>query len=211
MRARNALLTGGTAFATLALSACSFSFGTASATGEELARAATDALEEQTGERHEVDCGDDSVDLEEGKEVDCVLTEAASGTEYDLTLTITDVDGGEWRAQVQVADAPRAEDSPDAAESQTDDAAQGQEESGEGVVIRTKDLSPLVDEAFEDEYGSSGITDCGVKDVEITYYVGSLINCSVTDTSGQEYFAQITITEINGTEWSGEVEFEPAA
>ncbi|MFC3493706.1 hypothetical protein [Glycomyces rhizosphaerae] len=86
-----------------ALAACSFE---ATVTGEEVADAAADALEEQVGDQPEIDCGDDSVTVAEGKEVDSVLTDPATGTEYDATVTITEADGAEWKADVQVADAP---------------------------------------------------------------------------------------------------------
>ena len=87
--------------AVAALAACS---GTSTISGEELAESAEDALEEEIGERPDIDCGEDDIEPEEGMEVTCVLSDPASGTEYDTTITFTSADGDDWDFDIQVAE-----------------------------------------------------------------------------------------------------------
>ena len=91
----------------LVLGACSVTASANRTVGaEQIADQAEGALEEQIGQRPEIDCGDDQVDLVDGEVVDCELTDPASGDEYDTTVTLSDVDGTEYHIDVQVADQP---------------------------------------------------------------------------------------------------------
>ncbi|WP_435738015.1 hypothetical protein V5D56_05330 [Cellulosimicrobium sp. PMB13] len=56
----------------------------------------------------DVDCGDESVDLVNDEVVECELTDPATGTLYDLTVTLSEVDGTDYHVDVQVADEPKA-------------------------------------------------------------------------------------------------------
>ena len=56
----------------------------------------------------DVDCGDGSVDLVDGEVVECALTDPDTGSVFDLTVTLSEVDGTAYHVDVQVADAPRA-------------------------------------------------------------------------------------------------------
>lgn len=92
----------------LATAALAFSLGACS-TGppeedpDKIADVAVGALEEEVGQRpDDFDCGDDPVVIEEGNTVDCVLT-AGSDT-LDATVTISNVDGNDYRVNVEVAD-----------------------------------------------------------------------------------------------------------
>ena len=91
----------------LVLGACSVTASANRTVGaEQIADQAEGALEEQIGQRPEIDCGDDQVDLVDGEVVDCELTDPASGDEYDTTVTLSDVDGTEYHIDVQVAEQP---------------------------------------------------------------------------------------------------------
>ncbi|MFD1858904.1 DUF4333 domain-containing protein [Aeromicrobium camelliae] len=93
----------------LSLSACSISVNAGSTTepADKVAGVAMDALESEVGQRpDELDCGDDDITIEDGTEVDCVLTH--QGVSFDATVTIDDVEGSDYTVNVQVADTPRS-------------------------------------------------------------------------------------------------------
>jgi hypothetical protein len=91
------------ALAVAALAACSF--GTPTVPADDLATLAEDALEEQVGQRPEIDCGDEDVEVVEGESVTCLLTDTTTGSEMDTTVTFETVDGTDYSIDVQVADA----------------------------------------------------------------------------------------------------------
>lgn len=76
---------------------------------EELEAAAVGELEDQIGAEigvENLECGDGPVILDDDGATLCALTDPASPDDvYDATLTVTDVDSGEFR--ITVADAPR--------------------------------------------------------------------------------------------------------
>lgn len=85
------------------LSGCSVS-ANLTASADSVAAVAEDALEETVGMRPQIDCGNESIDLVEGNTVLCVLTDPSSGSEYDTTVTITEVSGSSYSVGVEVAD-----------------------------------------------------------------------------------------------------------
>ena len=88
----------------LVLGACSVTASANRTVGaEQIAEEAEGALEEQIGQRPDIDCGDDQVDLVDGEVVDCELTDPTTGDEYDTTVTLSDVDGTNFNIDVQVA------------------------------------------------------------------------------------------------------------
>jgi hypothetical protein len=98
------------AVAAFGLAGCSFSIGNAhpvSVSSDRVAEVAEDALEEQVGQRPDIDCGSEDVPLEEDASRTCVLTDPASGTEYDAEVVLSDIDGDTFHVDVQVADTPR--------------------------------------------------------------------------------------------------------
>lgn len=91
----------------LVLGACSVSASANRTVGaEQIADEAEGALEEQVGQRPDIDCGDDQVDLVDGEVVDCELTDPSTGSEYDTTVTLSNVDGTNFDIDVKVADQP---------------------------------------------------------------------------------------------------------
>jgi hypothetical protein len=87
------------------LGACSFS-ANLTVPASTIATDAERALAE-IGEA-DVDCGDGSVGLVDGEVVECELTDPATGTLYDLTVTLSEVDGTDYHVDVKVADEPKA-------------------------------------------------------------------------------------------------------
>lgn len=71
---------------------------------EQVATAAEDALEAQVGSRPEMDCGTDDVKLVNNTKVDCILTDPATGEKFEAPVTISDVDGTDYRVNVSVSD-----------------------------------------------------------------------------------------------------------
>ena len=98
MRTRSLILA--TAALAFTLTACSS--GPPEEDPDKIAEVAVGALEEEVGQRpDDFDCGDDPVVIEEGNTVDCLLT-AGSDT-IDATVTISDVDGNDYKVNVEVA------------------------------------------------------------------------------------------------------------
>jgi hypothetical protein len=108
VRSRKLTLAVAGAAAALLLSGCSFSFTPQIPTvsGDDVATAVEDQLEEQVGTRPDVDCGTDDVLLEVGTSVTCVLTDPGSGLEYDTVVKFTKVDGTDFTFSFSVADTP---------------------------------------------------------------------------------------------------------
>ncbi|MFZ2964217.1 MAG: hypothetical protein WA006_05980, partial [Rhodoglobus sp.] len=79
---------------------------TLTAQAEDIAATAEDALEQQVGSRPEIDCGTGEVELEVGLVLDCVLTDPASGEQFEAPVTIEAIDGANYTVGVQVGDAP---------------------------------------------------------------------------------------------------------
>ena len=85
------------------LTACSS--GPPEEDADKIADQAASALEDEIGQRpDEFDCGDEPVTIEEGETVDCLLTHG--GTSIDAVVTISDVDGNDYRINVEVAQTP---------------------------------------------------------------------------------------------------------
>lgn len=87
------------------LTGCSLST-TPTADPADVAATAADALEQQVGSRPDMDCGTRSVQIVDGTVVECVLTDPATGLEYDAPVTISDVNGLDYLVSVQVAAEP---------------------------------------------------------------------------------------------------------
>lgn len=178
---RSSVLASGLALSVLALGACSASANLtipASSVAEEAER----ILEEQIGSRPEVDCGDESVDLVDGTELDCVLTAPASGSEYDMTATLSDIKGTKYTLNVQVADAPNNATS---------------EESATPTEVPNSQLANLAAGALEGELGYLPTITCA--DGALPLKVDQYIQCAITGQDGNTGSVRITITAVEGT------------
>lgn len=89
------------------MAGCTFSVGQDTApkvSPDELATAAADELEAAVGIRPTIDCGDEDIPKSVGASVTCVLVDPVAGLEFDTVVTFTEVDGADYRVDVQVAD-----------------------------------------------------------------------------------------------------------
>lgn len=185
-------------FAAVALSACTFEAG-ATVSGDRLADAAADALEGEIGERPEVDCGDDDVIASDGKEVDCTMTDPASGEEYDAVVTFTGVEDDQWNIEVSVPDWQPEQAGQEPQEAGDDAAEQG----GSAGAIPAADIAAAAADALEAQVGSRPEIDCG--EVDIVPEEGRTIYCTLTD-AGAEYETTVTFTGVDGDQWGIDVQ-----
>ncbi|MDN3238102.1 DUF4333 domain-containing protein [Glycomyces tritici] len=187
-----------TALAVAALSACSFSAGEPTVTGDELAELAEDALEEETGSRPEMDCGSvDSISVSQDKEVDCVATSTETGAEYDATITFTSVEGRDYEISVEVASEPNNAPS----EAPTSDPAEAETSApaadANSIVVPAPDFAAAVADAVAAEWGEGNDIDCGDAATR-TLYEGAIHSCVLIDVSTDaQYTITITITGID--------------
>lgn len=105
MRTPRIITLTGLALASVALTACSVSVAP-TADPDDIAALAEDALEQQVGLRPVIDCGSESIPLEEGSTVPCLLTDPNTGSEFDTEVTLSEVDGTNISVSVQVAEEP---------------------------------------------------------------------------------------------------------
>ncbi|MCH7231880.1 DUF4333 domain-containing protein [Glycomyces sp. L485] len=73
---------------------------------EQLADEAANVLEAQNGSRPEIDCGSVNIEIYVDRQHFCTLTDPANGSEYATTITITEVDGSQFKFNVSVASEP---------------------------------------------------------------------------------------------------------
>ncbi|PWD50762.1 hypothetical protein C8046_09005 [Serinibacter arcticus] len=100
-------LASAAAVAALLLTACSAS-ANLTVSPEKIAEEAEGALEAQIGSRPDIDCGEENVDLVDGTVVDCLLTDPETMSQFDTTVTLSEVDGTNFKIDVQVASEPNA-------------------------------------------------------------------------------------------------------
>jgi len=190
-------------FASLALAATSIALlagCTASASltvpADSVATQAAEALEAQIGSLPEMDCGEDAVKLIDGTVVDCVLTDPASGAQYDAPVTISGVDGLKYKVNVEVADTPIAGSE---GETETDPDAEA------GPRVLPSELATTAAGALEEQYGALPLITCPGSDL-LDLYVGFTIDCDLTETVSQaQGVATITITAVDGAKYSIDV------
>lgn len=65
-----------------------------------------DALEKSVGQRPQVDCGPEPIDLRTGNTVHCEIGAEGDPTKYDSTVEVTRVDGSDYSVHVEVAETP---------------------------------------------------------------------------------------------------------
>lgn len=108
MHSRKLTLVVAAAASAVLLSGCTFSLTPQipDVAGSDVATVVEDRLEQEVGSRPDVDCGEDSVQLEVGNKLTCVLTDPATGLEYDVVVTFTEVKGTDYKFDFKVADSP---------------------------------------------------------------------------------------------------------
>jgi len=74
---------------------------------DKFATTVADALEESVGQRPDVDCGDDAIDLVDGDEVHCDVGAIGDETVYDSVSTISTDGGDDYSVAVEVDQEPK--------------------------------------------------------------------------------------------------------
>lgn len=184
------------ALVALGLAACTAEAGP-TVSAADLAELAAEALEEETGARPDMDCGDnDSIIVTQDKEVDCTATSTESGNEYDATVTFTNVDGLEYEISVKVASEPNGAGSEapssEPAEDGTSEPAFGGDGDTAWVRVTAEEFAAAVADALVEEWGSLPEIDCG-EGTTRTLYAGAVHSCELVDAAAAERY-NITIT-----------------
>lgn len=189
---RLAILAAAAGLLATALTGCTFS-ASATASPDDIATLAEDALEAEIGQRPEIDCGEDSIPLKEDSVVPCLLTDPASGAEFDADVTLTKVDGTNVTVSVQVADAPNNAPAPEPSESPATDAGGTltltAEEIGVTAARALTDAGVLPSPSVLCPGGSHEVSD------------GYSLECTAIQ-GGDQYAATVTISEVEGASYS---------
>jgi hypothetical protein len=190
-RVLRVLVGTGVLVGTVMLGGCSISIDDAPTTvgSAKVADTVETILEEEVGRRPDVDCGVEDFALENGESRTCVLTDPETGLEYEASVVLADVDGSDFRVDVEVADQPiDAMDTP--SEDPVDAPATLMLTGAEIGATATSALAGQLDGAFE--------IFCDEGDYEVT--VGTQLTCTYADDAGDTP-AYIEITAIDGTQY----------
>lgn len=107
------------------LSGCSlipgFSGGGSTTSSGSVANAAEDWLEDDEDVKYTVDCEKEDVTLAEDESIDCVATDRDTDLEYDVEITITEVNGEDFEVKVDRDNDARSDDDSDSDDSDSDD------------------------------------------------------------------------------------------
>ncbi|GAB3405567.1 hypothetical protein GCM10027515_19050 [Schumannella luteola] len=195
------------------LAGCSFSASASlTVSGEQVAKAAADALETKLPSRPEVDCGDDQVKLVDGTEVDCTYVDPATKKTVDAVVTISDVNGTKYSVNVKSAGAQGGSGDDD---SSGDDASASDDDSGapgDGSTLQVTPAEVGVAAAgsLAKQYGETPkmvyTGGNGDDQAPISISVGTTIKYLVQLTlSGKTGIGTVTITEITGSNYKLDV------
>lgn len=184
MRSRSLALVPITALAVTLLTGCSFSVGVNTAPTvppEDIETLAADELEEQTGVRPVIDCGDDEIPVEADASITCLLVDPIAGLEFDTVITFTEVDGTNYAFDIQVADVPNNAPEPTAEP---------------GAFVPIGDIESLAIRALTPTLDFVPEVTCEGTEVEIV--VGNTVACSYPSPEGT-VDAVVTITAFDAT------------
>ncbi len=188
MRIRIPVLSGVVVAGALLLTGCVFSPGAINAPtvpADDVATTAEDALEEQVGQRPEIDCGDEPIHLVVDAQVTCLLIDPVAGLEFDTVLTFTAVSGTDYEFDIAVADvannAPEPTVEPDP--------------GGGAPTVPGEAIAALAIEALTPVLGFVPEISCDAAEVEI--FVGSTADCSYSDADG-DHAVEVTVTQFDG-------------
>lgn len=184
MRSRFLTVVPVTAALMALLAGCTFSVGLDTAPtvpASEIESAAATALEDQTGVRPDIDCGEEPIAVEEGRSFTCLLIDPIAGLEFDVVITFNEVDGDDYFFDIQVADVANNAPLPTA-------------EPGASVPI--SDIEALAIQALGNTLDFVPEVTCSGTEVEIV--VGTTVDCSYPSPEG-EVDAVVTITAFDSS------------
>lgn len=182
MRSRKLTLVVAGAATALLLSGCTFSLTPQipEVDGSSVATVVEDKLEEQVGTRPDVDCGDESVKLEVGGTLTCVLTDPGSGLEYDVVVTFTEVKGTDYAFDFKVADSPNNPPQPTV--------------DPNAPTVSGDDIAALVVTALAPSLPVPPQVDC--PEPQVTIAVDNVTYCTFDDETGS-HDVEVTITSFD--------------
>jgi hypothetical protein len=178
--------------ALLVLSACVFSPGRITAQTvdpEDIETLAEDALEDQTGQRPEIDCGEERIPVQKDREVSCLLVDPIAGLEFDTVITFTTVEGGKYTIDVAVAEVPNNRPEPTVEP----------DPGGDAPTVPSADIAALAIEALTPVLGFVPQIECPPDDVPI--FVDGVTTCSFEDAQGR-HDVEVTITAFDGESYT---------
>ena len=184
MRSRLFPAVAASAAAALLLAGCTFSVGLDTAptvAPEKIEKAAENVLENQSGVRPDIDCGDDPIPVEEGRSITCLLVDPVAGLEFDVVMTFEEVDFPDYFFDIQVADAANNAPDPTAAP---------------GASVPIADIEAIAIQALSKTLDFVPEVSCAGDRVEIV--VGTTVDCTYPGPDG-EVAAVVTITEFDAT------------
>jgi hypothetical protein len=173
------------------LAGCSVSVDDAPTTvgSAEVAETVETILEEEVGRRPDVDCGAEDFALENGEERTCVLTDPDSGLQYEAAVVLNDVDGTDFRVDVDVADQPV-----DAQEAPTDDPG----EAPAALLLTGAEIGATATSALAGQVDGTFEIFCDEGEYEVS--VGTQLTCTYADDNGDTP-AYIEITAVEGSQY----------
>ena len=184
MRSRSLVAAPVVAFAVVLLAGCTFNVGLNTAPTvppEDIETLAADQLEELTGIRPTIDCGDEDIPVEVNTSITCLLVDPSVGLEFDTVISFTSVQGSTYDVDIQVADVPNNAPQPTA-------------EPNASVPIA--DIEALAIVALGKVLDYVPEVTCEGDSVEIV--VGNTADCSYESPSGT-VDAVVTITSFDAT------------
>ena len=168
-----------------------------------IATKAEDAIEAQIDSRPSIDCGDDTaVKVQNTTTLDCTLTDPATDAEYDVAVSISDVEGNKYVVNADVAEeasTPPEGDSDGASEVEGEDALKV--ENGAPLAY-AYELAATAAKALEEQLGAVPTIVCedfGKMPLTVGYTQDCAITSSITSAQG---IATITVTAIDGLDYS---------
>ncbi len=184
MRSRSLTLVPIAALAVTLLAGCVFSPGVNTAPTvppEDIETLAADELEQLTGVRPTIDCGDDEIAVEANTSITCLLVDPVAGLEFDTVITFTEVDGTNYAFDIQVADVPNNAPEPIAAP---------------GATVPIGDIEALAITALTNVLDYVPEVTC--EGTEVAIVVGNTVKCSYESPEGP-VAAVVTITAFDAT------------
>ena len=166
----------------LALSGCAFA-PAISVPASTIAGQAEEALASQI-DNFTIDCGDDAVALVDDATVDCSLSDS-SGAIYAAVVTISGVNGVQYRIDVQVPDLFHA-----GADSVDSDGS---------MSATAEEIATVAAGALAPQLGFQPVVTCAEG---ITIAVDNAVRCEITDVDGTVATVLITVTSVNGAAYS---------
>jgi len=170
--------------AAMLLAGCTFSVGLNTAptvAPETIEDRAAGVLENQTGVRPAIDCGEDDIPVEEGGTITCLLVDPVAGLEFDVVMTFIDVDFPDYAFDIVVADTANNAPEPTAAP---------------GASVPIADIEAVAIQALAGVLDFVPEVSCEGDQVEIV--VGNTVDCTYPGPDG-EVAAVVTITEFDAT------------